>query len=306
MRGNGMDGIKSLAVENFTAFESARLEFGGLNVVSGHGKTHLLKLLYCIVSAACVPGGPKRAPKPSASKLGANMTGMLAGTFRPDGKIGNLARHGRGRCRMAMQMQDRTSLEFSFAGRSTKAVAGGCPDAWSGRSLVFLPANEVISAYPGFRWLYERYDTAFDRTAYDACSALGAPPLRHATESDALRSLHAALGGKVEFDNIRFCLRRGRRRIGMHMLSNGERKAAQVARLADTGHLGAAACMFLDEPDAGLHEGAARAVAGVISGAAESGVQAFVSTRDERFARMLGDITRFVADGRTVRRVLGP
>ena len=131
-------------------------------------------------------------------------------------------------------------------------------------------------------------------------------PLRHATESDALRSLHAVLGGRVEFDGVRFCLRRGRHRIGMHMLSNGERKAAQVARLADTGHLGAAACMFLDEPDAGLHEDTARAVAGVISGAAKSGVQEFVSTRDERFARMLGDITRFVADGRTVRRVLGP
>ena len=69
-----------------------------------------------------------------------------------------------------------------------------------------------------------------------------------------LTSLESAMGGKVALDKSgRFYLNMNGNSLEMHLVAEGLRKLAMIARLIATGSLSESVPLFWDEPDANLN-----------------------------------------------------
>ena len=113
--------LKTLEVKNFTAFPKARLDFArGLNVIigeNGTGKTHLLKLPYAVMAVSAEEGRKRNGRQPIKAFLQARLAEKLVNVFRPEGRLGRLARRhkGRSRCDVDLRFSESgTSLAFNF------------------------------------------------------------------------------------------------------------------------------------------------------------------------------------------------
>ena len=210
--------LKSLKIENFTAFPSARLDFGTrLNIIIGEnglGKTHLLKLPYAVLAArAQLDRGPN-GRKPTKGVLQRALAEKLIGVFRPE-SLGRLARRQQGRERARIELtfdrgQDSVTssspehasrLVFRFATNSqTEVVVEALPEPWTSKSSVFLPTRELLTLYPGLRAQYRDRYLEIEETWVDTCEFLERSALRGPTAQgigNLLRPLEEAMGGKV-------------------------------------------------------------------------------------------------------------
>jgi len=273
--------VRRLQLKEFSAFESAELEFvDGLNVFIGAnstGKTHLLKLVYSLLEAA-------RTDTPLHDKL--------AGVFKPDDRqVGRLVRRagGASTAKVILTM-DRglTYFELSPQGAVHHRV-----DDWSNRGgAVFLPSREVLAMYEGFIAAYRDRELSFDETYFDACVALNRNPVKGSRKEDAeplLQRLRSALGGRVELSGERFYVsfEGDGTRMEAHLVAEGLRKVASLERLLLNGSLAKDDFLFWDEPEANLNPRLTVVVADVLSELAAMGVQVFITTHDFLLARRL-------------------
>lgn len=281
--------INSLKMKNFAKFKNTSLDFKNLNVIVGEngvGKTHLLKLLYSALAATQKPDGqqieyksgtgkhiPRSTSRPTIGILESQIAQKLAGVHRPEGrKVGRLVRRQQGhrRCDIHVGLEDdQKSIGFSFTtNSSTKVTINQCPDTWYDGTPVFLPTHELLSIYPGFTWLYEKYQTEFDETWYDTCKLLGAPPVRGRRSMDInelLGPLQQQLGGKIVFKDDRFYLRGAAGTLESPLVAEGLRKVGMLWYLITTKQLENVSCLFWDEPEANLNPKIIRTVAEAIS-----------------------------------------
>lgn len=89
-----------------------------------------------------------------------------------------------------------------------------------------------------------------------------------------LQPLEQAMGGKVEVDAAgRFYLILDSGRMEMHLVAEGLRKLAMVARLIATGSLLDTGYLFWDEPEANLNPRAIKTVAKTILSVAQNGTR---------------------------------
>ncbi|MDX9722310.1 MAG: hypothetical protein RBU37_16320 [Myxococcota bacterium] len=154
--------ITGLSVSDFTLFSEAAFRFGALNVLHGansSGKTHLLKLAYCVASTL-VPRPNDAAPvQPTKSWLEPALGSKLGAVFRPEGgRIGRLARRVQGTksATVRLELDSAGSCAFAFSTRSDRSVAvSETPSRWLDQAPVYFPARELLSVYPGFVSLYE-------------------------------------------------------------------------------------------------------------------------------------------------------
>jgi predicted ATPase len=87
------------------------------------------------------------------------------------------------------------------------------------------------------------------------------------------------MGGKVEVDEAgRFYLNVGGVSMEMHLVAEGLRKLAMIARLVASGSLVDKGFLFWDEPEANLNPKIIKLVARVILHLCEGGVQVFIAT----------------------------
>ncbi len=303
--------LKSLMVRNFTVFEEADLRFaGGLNVIlgeNGTGKTHLLKLPYAVM-ATSADEGRKGSERPTKTVLQTRLAEKIVNVFRPEGRLGRLARRqpGRSRCEIAIDFRrGEASIDFNFATQNrSEVVVDHVPLQWHDKPPVFLPTRELLTIYPGFLALYDTRHLEFDETWRDTCLLLGAPTLkgpRQTRVADLLDPLENQLGGRVIERSGRFYLGPfGARDMEMPLVAEGWRKLAMLARLIATGSLLDQGCLFWDEPEANLNPKLIREVARAILGICESGVQVFVATHSlfllREFEVLLGDEFQTVED----------
>ena len=279
--------INSLTVCNFAKFTDTNLEFKDLNVIvgeNGTGKTYLLKLLYSALAATQKPDGQTieyqkngkhstSARRPTINVLESRIAKKLAGVHRPEGrKVGRLVRRQQGhhRCDIDVNLKNSdNSIQFSFTtNSSTKVTIDKCPRMWYDGTPVFLPTHELLSIYPGFTWLYEKYQTEFDETWYDTCKLLGAPPLRGRRSMDInelSKPLQDHLGGKIVFKDDRFYLRGDEGTLESPLVAEGLRKVGMLWYLITTKQLEGVSCLFWDEPEANLNPKIIRTVAKAIS-----------------------------------------
>lgn len=280
--------LNRLLLKNFTVFADADFQFAdGLNVIvgeNGAGKTHVLKTAY--TSAAVSAWGQKDSgsASPTKSYLETAIAKKLRGVFRPD-ELGRLARRqsGRNRCEVETRFAKkslRMAYSFNTASKSEVTV-DHLPTKWEGEPPVYLPTRELLTIYPGFVSLYETTDLSFEETWRDTCLLLGAPLAKGPRLSEIgalLEPLESQLGGKVLLDDGRFYLKTQTGNIEAHLVAEGLRKLAMIARLVATGSLIGAGTLFWDEPEANLNPKVIKRVAKTILQLCVSGIQVFVAT----------------------------
>ena len=286
--------LKSLEVRNFTAFPEVRLDFAeGLNVIigeNGTGKTHLLKLPYAVMAVSAEEGRKRNGRQPSKAFLQTRLAEKLVNVFRPEGRLGRLARRHRGRSRCEVKLEfsePGTSVEFNFASQNkSEVVIDRSPSAWCEAAPVFLPTRELLTIYPGFVPLYETHHLEFDETWRDTCLLLGSPAVKgvHERKANRLKNpLEEQIGGRIVLERKdRFYLRPfgadPSSDMEIALVAEGWRKLAMLVRLIDTGSLLDNGCLFWDEPETNLNPKLIREVARSILDLCSAGIQVIVAT----------------------------
>ena len=280
--------LRSLRIENFTAFAEADLRFSqGLNVIVGEngvGKTHLLKLPYAIM-ALSAEEGRNGTGRPTKALLRRRIAEKLVNVMRPE-SIGRLARRkqGRQRCEVKLRLAaPAETIAFNFATQSaSEVVVDRTPRRWLDHPPVYLPTRELLSIYPGFSAFYDAHHLEFEETWRDTCQLLGSPTIRGPREAHVrglLEPLEDLMGGRlVLHPSGRFYLRGGGRNMEMPLVAEGVRKIGMLARLIATGALVDRGCLFWDEPETNLNPRLIRGVAEAILHVCAQGAQVFVAT----------------------------
>lgn len=281
--------LKTLHLKNFTVFADATFDFGQhLNVIvgeNGSGKSHVLKAAYVALAVSAQRAAAAPNDSPTKSYLEIAIADKLRNTFRPD-DLGRLARRiwGQSTCEMTYTFDQHAldlALRFS-TGAKSKVTITKLPTAWVDKLPVFLPTRELLTIYPGFVSLYETSQTQFEETWRDTSLLLGnllARGPREPTIKKLLEPLQEAMGGVVELDKSgRFYLVLPNGKMEMHLVAEGLRKLAMIARLIATGSLLDKGYLFWDEPEANLNPRIIKAVAKTILQIAQSGIQVFIAS----------------------------
>jgi predicted ATPase len=282
--------LKSLHIENLTAFAKADLEFGkNLNVIigeNGTGKSHLLKAAYCALAVSAAGQKGTAQGVPAKEFLAAAFADKLRGVYKPDdlGRLARRRKRGHNTCKLAYKFS-RPKLDFAVqfsTAMKNEVNVDTVPTDWLEKKPVFLPTRELLSLYPGFSSLYAETHLSFEETWNDACLLLGAPLARGPRETKIktlLKPLEDVMGGSVELDKSgRFYLNVDGASMEMHLVAEGLRKLAMVARLIATGSLLDKGYLFWDEPEANLNPKVIKTVARTILQIAASGIQVFIAT----------------------------
>lgn len=280
--------LTRLILKNLTVFAHADFEFAeGLNVIvgeNGAGKSHVLKAAYTVAAVSARGEKDSGSPRPTKNHLETAIARKLRSVFRPD-ELGRLARRQAGRNRCEIEAQYKTNslrIKFSFNTSSKSDVTiDVLPTKWEGEPPVFLPTRELLTIYPGFVSLYETTELPFEETWRDTCILLGAPLARGPRLKrigSLLEPLEEQLGGKVILEDGRFYLETQSGRLEAHLVAEGLRKLAMIARLVATGSLSGTGALFWDEPEANLNPKVIKRVARTILQLCKSGIQVFVAS----------------------------
>lgn len=309
--------LTRLVLKNLTVFSDADFKFAsGLNVIvgeNGAGKSHVLKVAYAIVALIARGERDSGSPTPTKNYLATAIAKKMRGVFRPD-ELGRLARQqsGRGRCEIEAWFQTTAKLHriaFSFnASSKTEVAIDHPPSKWDGNPPVFLPARELLTIYPGFVSLYETTDLPFEEAWRDTCILMGAPLVKGPRLKEIMRllePLEEQLGGKVELDDGRFYLKTQTTNLEAHLVAEGFRKLAMVARLIATGSLIGSGSLFWDEPEANLNPKVIKKVARTILQLCQSGIQVFVASHSLFLMREMDILLRSDEFRRVKARFIG-
>ena len=281
--------LKSLHIENLTVFPEADFKFGkNLNIIigeNGSGKSHILKAAYCAIAVSASGERDSASDGPTKGFLATALADKLRNVFKPD-ELGRLARRRQGHTTCLLRYgftPSNLDLEFSFKTSSKKeVVVATVPAKWAEKRPVFLPTRELLTISPGFVSLYETTHLPFEETWRDTCVLLGAPLARGPREArikEVLVPLEEAMGGTVDADKAgRFYLNLATGSMEIHLVAEGLRKLAMVARLIATGSLLDKGYLFWDEPESNLNPRITKAVAKTILQIAKGGIQVFIAT----------------------------
>ncbi|EHK0843144.1 TPA: AAA family ATPase [Vibrio parahaemolyticus] len=269
-----------LVLDSFGAFKSAELEFSkGLNVFigeNGTGKTHLMKLMYCMQQ--------QREPEELKKKL--------VNVFRPSkGQVSRLVFRKKGSTSAKVKLIDSVGnakqLEFDNT-RHKKFELKGKLEGSS--EPVFIPVKEVLSFAPGFISLYDKYELAFEEVYYDIIKQAYLParkgmPLQD--EKPILELIRKTVGGRVSISGEEFQLTSGNSKLEMSLVAEGHRKLALIWQLIHNGAMFSNNTLFWDEPEANLNPSLMKGVAQILVMLAERGVQIFIATHNYAFLKEL-------------------
>lgn len=274
--------LTRIALHEFTVFHDAALDIApGANVLigeNGTGKSHVLKLVYALTEATRRFASGQGLEDGSEKALDHLVRGMLFGTFQPE-VVDSFASHVGARATVSLEWEE-ARLDVALGPGDTVTASAEGAISKVGPSL-FVPPREVLSIFPGFveAWLHR--ESAFDRTYFDLCVALGLKPLRNRNGVAALLSrIEGELGGQVLMREGRFYLSYPGDDMEIPMVAEGDRKLAMIAYLLMNGSLSANAYLLWDEPEANLNPRRARLTCDIIGGLAHAGVQVLLATHD--------------------------
>jgi energy-coupling factor transporter ATP-binding protein EcfA2 len=294
--------LTRLVLKNLTVFSEADFEFApGLNVIvgeNGAGKSHILKAAYTVTAVSAKGAKESGSATPTESYLKTALARKMRSVFRPD-ELGRLTRRhqGRSRCKITALFEPSSqTIGFSFNTVSkTEVSIRFPPTTWVTETPVFLPTRELLSIYPGFVSLYETTELPFEETLRDTCILLGAPLAKGARLkeiTELLKPLEEQLGGKVVVEDDRFYLNTQTGKLEAHLVAEGMRKLAMIARLIATGSLIGTGSLFWDEPEASLNPKVIKQVARTILQLCQSGIQVFIASHSLFLMRELDILLR--------------
>lgn len=303
-----MAAFKSLAVENFVAFQQ-RLEWrahASLNVIIGEndtGKTHLLKLLYAMARAIEEYSKKKVGPEPK--ELSELLATKLRWTFLPQKlELGRLVTRGSGnRLSVDLCWNQGGHLKFSFGKDTTSKIVeintNGLPEL-EGNKASFLPPKEILSIFDAIVATREAAEiAAFDDTYYDLVQDYRQPTTAGVLQANIKKALshleNVTGGGEVEMEsNGNIIFRRGKEVFNMHQTAEGIKKIGILSRLMRNRRLTpAGGCMlFVDEPEVNLHPKAIVLFAEMLHEFAQSGIQVYLTTHSYFLLKRLEQLAR--------------
>ncbi len=281
--------LRQMHILNLTVFSDVNLKFAkNLNVIvgeNGSGKTHLLKMAYCVLAASWAEGRKLTAGAPTKTALQVRLADKLVGVFRPEA-LGRLARRkqGRERCDVRLRFDKKDlDVDFSFATNSKSEVSlERLPKSLIDVAPAYLPTRELLTIFPNFVSVYDGHYLEFEETWRDTCLLLGKPLQKGPKEQRAkalLAPLEAAMDGSIDLDkNGRFYLRNAQGRFEMPLVAEGMRKLAMLAHLIASGALLDKGYLFWDEPEANLNPRLIKQVARSVVALSRSGIQIFLAT----------------------------
>ena len=251
---------------------------------NGSGKSHVLKAAYTVAAVMARGEKDSGSPTPTKNYLETAVARKLRGVFRPD-ELGRSARRqtGRNRCEVEAWFKPKSQrMGFSFNTSSkTEVTIDHLPDP-VGRKPSGLPADtRTADDLSRLRFslrddrLAGRGDLA--RHLYPPGAPLARGP-RLAEITRLLDPLEDQLGGKVVLDQDRFYLKTQIGNMEAHLVAEGLRKLAMIARLIATGSLIGTGSLFWDEPEANLNPKVIKQVARTILQLCQSGIQVFVAS----------------------------
>lgn len=282
--------LHSLTLRNFTAFVDAEFKFSsGLNVIvgeNGAGKTHILKAAYSCCSVGTKGSKELISPNPTKSYFQTYLALKFLAVFKPDelGHLVNREQPGHQRCEVkcALSPPGRELVFSLHTASKSEITVEKVPSTWFKKPPVYLPANELLTIYPGFASLYDTAHLPFDETWRDTCVLLGAPLAKVQQEKTVkylLKPLEEAMGGSLFLGfSGRFYLVVDGVNMEMHLVAEGLRKLAMIARLIATGSLADKGVLFWDEPEANLNPKFVKIVARTILSLCQSGIQVFIAS----------------------------
>lgn len=273
--------LKKLTLKNFTTFETAELNFSsGINIIIGEnssGKSHILKLAY---SVACVwdQFGKEGWTKSLVKKLNSVF------------KVENLAEL-RNRTKLLTEEEYQINLEFYVSHKKVESQAlsfnitsfnkitvnGNVPSAPIINKPLFFPAKEILSLYPNFTALYEKYALSFDETYYDVCKAVESPLLKN-PNAQLIEKIECLMGGRIIFKNNNFCLQTEEGDINIFMVAEGWRKLGMLSYLIANDSLTEHSILFWDEPEANLNPRLIKKLAAFLIELSQHNIQIVIAT----------------------------
>lgn len=265
--------INRLKLKNFTAFDELLMDFSpGINLIigeNGTGKTHILKLLYAILSS--LKGEKKISEK-------------LISIFLPkDDRIGRLVRRKKGssECRVKVIGNHQNYCSFRFSNHTKREIPipsmkWMLDDLDDKRSLVFIPVKEMLSHSPGFVSLYREREIHFDETYPDIISKATLPPFRD--KSKYLTMIQKVIDGKIIVKDDKFFLKNKQGELEFDLLAEGIRKLGLLWLLIKNLKLINGSTIFWDEPEANLNPSMFETLVKVLLSLHRDGVQIFIAT----------------------------
>jgi AAA15 family ATPase/GTPase len=281
--------LRALEIKNFTVFEEAKLEFSpGLNVVigeNGTGKSHLLKLGYCMTQM----GSESKGFHADSDDVKQILNQFMAVFHFED--LSNLVSHQKSSCEITSEFGtvrgEKPFIRFSFNSLPSKIsvmeldslIISLRPDL-SLRSL-FIPTKEILSIYSGFAAALRNRELAFDITYLDLADALALTPLkgeRAAQLKPLIETLEKQMDGKVVVENGRFYITTDNQKLEMPLVAEGIRKIAMLAYLLMNGSLQKGTTLFWDEPETNLNPKMIRHLAETLVILSNMGIQIVLAT----------------------------
>ena len=280
--------IKSISIENFTVFNSETLDFSdGLNVVvgeNGTGKSHLLKLLYSIISSNNTLSSirfHKKLGISIGSAINSAIKQDLMNIFKPD-SLDRLITRNKDESYISLNLE-KYSIDFDIHMDGMNINEGILPENTLKKSSIFIPAKEMLSFYEGFVPLYETRESSFDEIYYNLARSLGLSALKnieyYPVESKLLSRLEEILEGKISLERGRFYLvSKNGYKTEIALIAEGLRKIATIAQLIANGSLNKNSILFWDEPEANLNPKLIKKMAELLVELSRAGMQVFIAT----------------------------
>ncbi len=308
--------LKTLNIQNFTAFKRAEFEFSeGLNVIvgdNGTGKTHLLKLGYLFGDAWS--GMQERRLRMTQQRAESFLEERISGLFRVNdlarlirvaGQEGTtLAAHVEGfiptaqfkvkgepatlpESREAMPWAVRIAPSAGEASRTTsELICDQIPDGAAVNAFVprqiFIPSKEIVSLFKGLAGLFETYqDFPLDDTYRDLAALLSTLVPKEVPDLafDAVQSIVDLVGGDLKLEEGDLVLvRKDGSRLLSQLLAEGHRKLAMLIYLLRHGLIERGSTLFWDEPEANLNPASLKLLIHLLHRLSGVGVQVILAT----------------------------
>ena len=273
--------LKKLTLQHITTFEQAELHFAeGINIIIGEnstGKSHLLKMAYSIASSWNQFG--QEGWKQTLIK-------KLHGVFAIE-ELLELRRQescfSANKQSIALEVfvnhkkQSYQTIHFHLDKRDKIQIEGEVPHAAILNKSLFFPAKEMLSIYPNFIALYEKYALSFDETYYDLCKAIENPLLKQPNQR-LIAAIEAIIAGRIILKGSHFYLQTEQGEISIFMVSEGWRKLGMLAYLIANDSLKEGTTLFWDEPETNLNPRLIKQLAQVLIELTQYKVQIVIAT----------------------------
>ncbi|MEI7868638.1 MAG: AAA family ATPase [Candidatus Methylumidiphilus sp.] len=311
--------LKSLQLENFTVFPSIHFDLStGINAFlgeNGSGKTHLLKVAYCLDRAwSDLTSKPFTLSKKRADVYFGD---RLVSLFQTN--LLNLIRRGASECRLIAQIDafiptvkirmpyENPWQQFPFGNGieelSWQIVINGdelsnqldteiIPESAAVNTYqlksIFLPSKEIVSFYDGLAGLLERYEIKLDATYRDLLPLINSPELSHLPDwfDDVFAELEDDLGVmKLEKTSLVFVGKDGVK-TEAPMMAEGFRKLSLLMYLVRHGAIEEkGGSIYWDEPEANLNPRLIAKLAKILVALASHGIQVNIATHSLFFLK---------------------